>query len=605
MPRDDSDEEQRRRRFSRRALIVGAGQVGALGLLAGRFHYLQITEGESYARLAEANRTRVLAVPAARGRILDRAGQVLADNDEAIRVVVTPSLAGNLSAVLRTLSRLVSIGEDEQAQLIARAHRQPPNVPLIVLPEIGFEEAARINLLAARLPGIETETWSRRRYRGGVPVNHLVGYVGAPERIAMDDDPVLRHPDARVGRTGVERGREADLRGVSGRVRREVDARGRIVRSVEMQRPVRGRDIALTIDLGLQRLVTKRMERERRAALVGIDCSTGGIVAMVSVPGFEISDIGRPVRSSAWSRIFGSGDDPLVNRTVSGLYPPGSTFKIVTALAALDGGVLKPEERLPCTGSLELGGHTFNCWKRSGHGSSDLVRAIAESCDCYFYEAARRLGIERLALAARALGLGRTFDCGLPLQKAGIVPNADWKHGRLGRPWLQGETLLAGIGQGYVLANPLQLAIMTARAATGLMVEPTIVRPADTDGRPEPEPIPFDAGSVEVVRRGLLAAVNGDGGTGSAARLDRSDGQLAGKTGTSQVKRFSAATKWSERDHSLFVGYAPASRPRFAVAAVVEHAGSGGSVAAPLVRDVMSLLLGVSPGGNALQPPSR
>ncbi|HRD77015.1 MAG TPA: penicillin-binding protein 2 [Hyphomicrobiaceae bacterium] len=584
------DEATSRRTFTRRALMLGLGQTGALGLLGARLYHLQVTEREHYARLAEANRTRTLAIPALRGRILDRTGRVLAGNETSIRVVVVPALAGRLQDVLRALARLVPLGEDEQAAIVDRARRQPPNLPVVVADEIAFEDAARINLLSSDLPGVLTEHFARRVYHGGAAVNHIVGYVGAPERPALGDDPVLRHPDVRVGKTGAELGLETTLRGHAGRIRREVDARGRIVRSFDDGRAITGTDVTLTIDLEVQKRVMQRMSQERRAALVALDCREGEIVAMASTPGYEHSDLSSPGRGTTEKSNSRLADEPFIDRTIRGLYPPGSTYKIVTALAALESGAVAPDEPLPCSGAFELAGHTFNCWKRSGHGSSNLVRALAQSCDCYFYEAARRTGIERLAATARLLGFGRTYDCGLALQRSGIVPDPDWKRGRYGRSWVTGETVLAGIGQGFVLTNPLQLAVMIARAASGLAIEPTLVIARPEDARGDALPLPVERRHLDLVRRGLVAAVNEDGGTGASARLDQEMGELAGKTGTAQVKRFSAATRWTERDHSLFVGYAPVAAPRYAIAAIVEHAGSGGAVAAPLVREVMQFL---------------
>ena len=424
-------------------------------------------------------------------------------------------------------------------------------------------------------------------------MSHVVGHVGAVERIGLGDDPVLRIPGMRVGRTGVELGMEQQLRGIGGALRREVDARGRIVRDLLRTDQKPGRDVALTIDLQLQQAVLKRLSAERRAAAVALDVRTGEVLAMASVPTYDPAEVMALRTVAAGRRLQSRDNDPLVNRATSGLYPPGSTFKIVTALAALEAGVVDTRERIECDGSFSYFDRSYRCWKRSGHGRCDLHRAIRESCDCYHYEIARRLGIERIAAMAQRFGLGQTYPAGIAPQRAGVIPTPSWKRGRFGKPWLGGETLIAGIGQGYVLATPLQLAVMTARVATGRQVVPTLVRPVQ--GAPERAPfvtLGIADRSLVAMQRALRAVVNEDGGTGARASLGDGEAEVAGKTGTSQVSRRSADRdqddlKWEERDHALFVGYYPAFAPRYAVAAVIEHGGGGGAVAAPLVRDII------------------
>jgi penicillin-binding protein 2 len=339
------------------------------------------------------------------------------------------------------------------------------------------------------------------------------------------------------------------------------------------------------------------LQRERRAACVVIDVSGGEIVAMASSPGYDPADIVDAASDDIRQRILNSEEKPMLNRATGGLYPPGSTFKIITALAALQAGRTEPKEKVDCDGHYELADRKFRCWNRSGHGRVDLHRALKESCDVYFFEMARRLGIETLSDTARLLGLGVTYDLGLP-HKTGVVPDPDWKRGQWDARWLGGETLLTGIGQGYVLSTPLQLAVMMARVASGRSVDPTLVR---RDGpAPEFASLGIEQRHLAAVRDALAAVVNEEGGTGSAARLDEGQPLVAGKTGTSQVHRASTdaahdSLEWHERDHALFVAYVPADAPRFAVAAVVEHGGGGGTAAAPLVRDVIEAVLDADP----------
>ena len=596
----DSDDGAQRTRFSRRALLLGAGQAGLFGLVATRLFQLQVVDGARYVPLADENRINVQVLAPRRGRILDRFGVLLATNREGYRAVLVPALAGDVRSVVALFSRFVPIAAEEQERIALRAKRQPPNIPIILAGDLTFEQIAEINLFAPQLPGVRTEVDSRREYFQGRTVGHVVGFVGAVERLALDDDPVLRLPGMRTGKTGVELGMEEQLRGEGGHVKHEVDARGRIVRDLEQQEPQPGRDVVVTLDTALQARTLARLSRERRAALVALDVTSGEVVVMASVPQFDTAEFVNPLAGRALRRLQVAQHNPMVNRAIRGAYPPGSTFKMVTALAALETGVVSLRERIGCDGRFELANQVFRCWKRRGHDSSDLHKALRESCDVYFYELARRTGIEAIAAMARRLGLGQTFDCGLPLQRIGVIPDPDWKRIRFGQSWLGGETILAGIGQGYVSTTPLQLAVMTARLATGRAVQPALVRPPVGIAIPEAPSLGLRPEWVEAIRRAMFAVVNEEGGTGGLARFEEGTARLSGKTGTSQVTRASSERsqselKWEERDHALFVAFAPSAKPRYAIAAVIEHAGSGGQTAAPLVRDVMADLLAQDP----------
>lgn len=599
-----------RRAFSRRAILLGLGQALGFGALGARLYQIQVLDAGRYALLADDNRFNAIPLAPTRGRILDRFGVALATNDETLRASIVPTLAGNLDLALERLSQIVPIPADERVRILARAKRQPANLPILVANDLTWDQVATINLLAPELPGIETETFSRRVYHHSRIVGHVIGHVGAVERFAMGDDPALRIPGVRVGRAGVERGMERTLRGQSGIVRREVDARGRIVRNIARTEPQPGSDVATTIDVDMQGWLVERLSRERRAAAVAIDVIGGEIVAMASSPGYDPAlnapqppPPPEPQRGRRRNRSLRTGQrvaaakpDALFNRATSGLYPPGSTFKIVTALAALEAGVIGLRDRIDCHGSFTLADRTFRCWNRGGHGRCDLHRAMRESCDVYFYEVARRMGIDALAAMGRRLGFGQTFEAGIAPLSPGVIPTPTWKRARIGRPWLAGETILAGIGQGYVLTSPLQLAVMTARAATGNVVMPTLVRPELDQPRPPFARLGVDDRNLQAVQRALRAVVNEAGGTGARASLSDLGIEVAGKTGTSQVSRRSAnryltSLRWEERDHALFVGYFPANAPRYAVAAIVEHGGGGGSVAAPLARELMAELV--------------
>lgn len=594
--RDRNDDDEIRRRFNRRALLVGGTQAAALSLVGWRLFDLQVLGHGRYGPLAEENRISVQLLAPKRGRILDRAGRVLADNDEMFRVVLVPGLAGDPAAVLTSVQRIVSISTEDADKHLRRMKRQSPNLPTVIAEGVSFEQVAQLNLLAPQLPGIRTEIYWRRRYYGGAPVGHIVGYVGNVERFGVDDDAVLRLPEMRIGKSGAEAGFEGIVRGVGGAQRLEVDARGRIIRNLDGTEPAPGRDVTLSIDQALQQIVLARLQRERRAACVVLDVTTGEIAAMASTPAFDAAEVAEGITEQSWQRLIAAEDHPLLNRAVAGQYPPGSTVKMVTALAALKAGLIDAKDRISCDGAFTLADQSYRCWKRGGHGRMTLHEAIRSSCDVYFFELARRVGIRAIAATAHDLGLGELHDCGLPDEKAGLVPDPDWKRGRWNASWLAGETILAGIGQGYMLATPLQLAVMTARIATGRRIKPTLERRVHAGPRAEFSSIDYADTHLELVRAAMLAVVNDTGGTGANAYLGPGRPSIAGKTGTSQVSRASSETAqsalpWGQRDHALFVAYTPAENPRFAAAAIVEHGGSGGATAAPLVRDVLLAVL--------------
>jgi len=593
--REESDENRARGRFTRRAIVVTLAQAAGFGVLASRLYQLQVMEESRYAPLAESNRITTHALPPIRGLIFDRAGRKLADNIEGFRLTITPSLAGDVAAVLNVVEQIVEVDDARRDLIIKRARRQNPNIPIVVADALNFDQIAKISVLAPQLPGIETQLFGRRTYRHGDQMGHMVGHVGSVERFALDDDPILRLPGMRVGKIGVERSMEHILRGSGGFVKREIDARGRVIRDLERQEPVRGDDVALTVDSELQGKILRLMARStRRGAAVVMDTVSGEICAMATWPTANVSQIGEGVSETDWKTLASRNGDPLFDRTIRGLYPPGSTFKMITALAALEAGAVDLSERINCKGSYEYADQTYRCWNRSGHGPCNLHRAIRESCDVYFYEIAKRIGITKIAEMAERFGLGHTYaDAGIAYQKSGVIPTPSWKIGRIGKPWYGGETLIAGIGQGFVSTTPLQLAVMTSRLATGRNVQPRLVRGGDRD-IDEFEPLGVNRRHLRAVQRAMRAVVHEGRGTGKKARIEGRT--VAGKTGTSQVTRLSASRKrkwlpWKFRDHALFVGYVPAKKPKYAVSVIVEHGGSGGKTAAPLARKVMETVL--------------
>ncbi len=586
----------RERLIGRRALILGGVQLGMIGLLAGRLVQLQVVQGERYAQRAEDNRTaeRLLASP--RGEILDRRGRPLARNQETYRLLLVPEQAGPLDAALDDIARIAPLGPAARERIRNTARKQPGFESVVVLDDISWEEMARLSLAIAERDGISTSAAQRRIYPLGPAAAHIIGYVGrVSERDLREAGAasVLRLPDARIGKTGVERTQEKVLRGTAGTRLVEVTSAGRQRRELGRQEGYSGETLRLTLDAELQAF-TAGMFGEQTGAAALMDVETGGVLALASSPSFDPSMFHDGIADRRdWQALVSHPLHPLSNRAVSGQYAPGSTFKIAVALAALEVGAVSPDQRFFCNGVHELGTGRFHCWRRGGHGHVDLFRALQQSCDVYFYEIAQRTGIDRIAETAAKLGFGEPTGIELPGESGGLIPTKAWKRRVRDESWHVGETLIAGIGQGYVLATPLQLATMTARLANGEHA----VSPRLLGGAAAP-PLGIRNRHLQVVRAALEAVTGSRRGTAWAARIKEAGFEMAGKTGTSQVRRISALERrlgvrknedlpWEKRDHAVFVGYAPLQKPRYAAAVIVEHGGSGSKAAAPLARDLL------------------
>ncbi|KAA2214767.1 penicillin-binding protein 2 [Teichococcus oryzae] len=593
------DEERRRSAFTRRALMLGAGQLGLLGFLGYRLQKLQLQEGERYATLAEENRvsTRLLAPP--RGRILDRAGRVVGANELHWRVLLTAEETEDVGATLDTFQHLLPLAEAERARVEREVRRRRRFVPIVVREFLSWEEMARIEVNAPDLPGISVDVGTTRSYPYAEHLAHVIGYVAPPAESDMDEDPLLGLPGIRVGRAGVERFHERTLRGRAGTVEMEVNAVGRVIRELDRREGQRGQEVQVSVDAELQKAVRGRIGEG--TSVVVLDARNGEVLAMASQPSFDPNLFSSGISAAQWREWTRSRATPLINKTISGLYAPGSTFKMVVGLAALEAKVLSPADRVPCPGHYDLGDTRFHCWRRTGHGSLDLRQALKQSCDCYFYEAARRTGINRIAAMATRFGLGVDPGIDLPGAKPGLVPTREWRI-RQGKPWNIGDTVVHGIGQGFYQLTPLSLATMTARLATGRAVQPHLTHSIDGKlvhgTRAEDWPsLGIPERDLELMREGMWAVVNEAGGTARAAALPAPLGVMAGKTGSVQVRRVTREQRergyraeampreW--RPHALFVAFAPYDTPRYAISVVVEHGLSGAGAAAPLARDVM------------------
>ncbi|MEL7460511.1 MAG: penicillin-binding protein 2 [Pseudomonadota bacterium] len=603
MKRTPKEIEASARLVGRRGIVLGGAQLLFMGGLAWRMRQMQVEEADAYRLLAEENRVNIRLLPPARGVIFDRNGVAIADNSQNYRIVIVREDAGDVDAVVESLKRIIPLDEDDLARALRELDRRSPFVPVTLADRLTWEDFAKVAANAPALPGITPEVGLSRQYPMAEDFAHIVGYVGPVSDYDLskiaDPDPLLQIPKFQIGKVGVETKLEDNLRGKAGSRRIEVNAAGRVMRELDRDPGTPGTDLQLTTDWRLQNYAQTRLAGESAAAVV-MDVETGDLLAMASAPSFDANKFVRGISSADYRDLTENTYRPLANKTVQGLYPPGSTFKMMTGLAALKAGVIGPEETVWCPGHLQLGRRRFHCWKRGGHGHVNYDKAIVQSCDVYFYEAAKRLGIDPLAELCHEFGLGQRYDLPMSAVAEGIVPSTKWKAQVRGETWRPGDTLNASIGQGYVLASPLQLAVMTSRIATGRKVMPRLVKSVDGVETPiaEQGSVNVATSIIEATRRAMYRVSNSSRGTARRSRIVEEDYLMAGKTGTSQVRNISAAERaagvfrnedlpWNRRDHGLFVAYAPFDKPKYAVSVVVEHGGGGSSAAAPPARDIL------------------
>ncbi len=603
MKKTQKEIEDSARTIGRRSLIVGGVFVGTGAVLAGRMRYLQVERADDFRLLAEENRINLRLLPPERGLIFDRSGVLLAGNEQNYRITLVREDAGDVDAVLDEVARLVNMDLRALERAREEIRRRPGFVPVTIADRLSWEEMSSVAVNAPALPGVNPEVGLSRAYPLGADFAHVVGYVGPVSDWYLeqtgDTDPVLQIPDFQVGRYNVEDKVEDVLRGRAGTSRVEVNASGRVMREVDRDPATPGGDVQLTVDAGLQNYVEARMSGESAGAVV-MDCVSGEVLAIASAPTFDPNLFVRGISTTQWAGLNEDPYRPLANKATQGLYPPGSTYKMVVALAALEGGFITANETIPCAGSIEVGNRRFHCWRRGGHGRMNLLESLSQSCDVYYYELAQRVGIENISAMARRLGCGMRHDLPLSGIAEGLAPTMDWKRRRFNEDWVVGDTLNASIGQGFVLSSPLHLAVMTARIASGRALEPSLIRSIDgvRQGGEEAPGLGIDPAHLALVHRGMWQVSNDPRGTAYRSRIMGDAYAIAGKTGTSQVRNITAAERaagvirnedlpWERRDHALFVGFAPFDNPRYAVSVLVEHGGGGSTAAAPIGRDIL------------------
>ncbi len=584
--------------ISRRSVVLGACKLSAVSLLFGRLYYLQFMKADSYKTRAENNRISTQLLRPSRGVIRDRNGNALAENNRFFRLVLERRSQEQTEKALRKLGGLLNLPVERYADLKKTLLSTPAGRSVTIKDHLSWSEVSQLEFHTPELPGVGIEEREQRHYAMKDSLAHMLGYVGAvSEKELRPDMPVLRLPEFKIGKNGVEKTMEDDLRGTPGLQQLEVNANGLTVRALKKRESESGRDLTLTIDKDLQHYAFERLGEESGAVVV-MDVLNGEVLAAVSTPAYDPNIFSRSISHDYWNSLRDNPKIPLLNKITAGQYPPGSTFKMIVALAAMEDGLATYHTKVHCPGHYFVGKHRFNCWKAGGHGLMNVSSALTESCDTYFYTMAEKLGIEKITEMSKRFGLGAVTEIGTPDEKSGLLPSAEWKRKRYGEIWLPGDTVNSAIGQGYVLSTPMQLAVMTARLANGgRAVKPTLYRPVKGEVRPLPKTLGIDVKNMEIIQQAMWKVVNHQKGTARASAFPNHEIKMAGKTGTSQVKKIykrgqdQSKIPWADRHHALFVGYAPFNDPRYAISVVIEHGGGGASAAAPVARDILGKAL--------------
>jgi penicillin-binding protein 2 len=588
--------------FSRRMMLLGGAQLGIGGLLVARMGWLSIAQNQKYQLLSESNRVQLIPVPPRRGWIIDRNGKPIAINRSSFRVDIIPQQLVDGPKVVTDVARLLQLPPDEVDRINRELAVSRGFQPVSVADNIPYDQYAAITVRLPELPGVSASRGFQRFYPGGSTVGQLVGYVGAASAAEYEKEnknPLLLIPGVKIGKEGLEQTLESTLRGVPGGQRVEVTARGKLVKELDPKPDRSGGTVQLTVDSDLHEYAARRIG-DQSCSVVVLDVTNGDVLALPSMPSFDPNNFSDGISKNEWKMLSGDDHLPLVDKALESLYPSGSTIKPSMAMALLNAGIDR-NQRVNCTGSYPLGNHVFHCDKR--HGPVDMDAAVVHSCDIYFYEMGRRVGAEKLAPMVRSMGFGEKFDLPFDNQRYGTVPDPQWMMRKYHREWQTYDTINMSIGQGMVLINPMQLAVMASRLATGKRVVPRLLKIKPVVPQTQLE---VDADHLNFIRKAMWGVC--DHGTAAGAKLPLDGIQMAGKTGTAQTHRLSASERgnytsavWKLRDHSLFMAFVPFDNPRYAAAAIVEHGGFGAAVAAPLIRDTLTFLYDKQKAMEALQ----
>ncbi len=585
----------------RRTLVIMFFNIIAFMVIIVRLYFLQVVEADKYRVMSDENRisTRFLVPP--RGLVYDRNGEIIARNEQDFQALMVAEQTPDVEATLAMFKSIVPLTAEEEAKIKKDLKNKRRFIPVKLKDNLNWDEVSKVLLHAPDLPGVEINEGLSRFYPYADYYAHVLGYVGPVSEKDKKDNPLYLVPDFKIGKSGLEKYFDYKLQGKGGTIKLEVNAYGRVMSEIERNNGEEGESLNLTIDARLQKAAYEAFGEESGAAVV-LNVRTGEILSLVSTPSFDPNLFTNGISYKHWTALLNNEKTPLVNKAVSGQYSPGSTFKIVVALAALEYGVIDLNTRFFCSGGLDIGNIRFHCWRHHGHGSLNVVEALKHSCDIFFYETAMKVGIDRIRKMAVKLGLGNKIEVGLDNEKAGLIPSREWKRARHDSAWTYGDAANAGIGQGYVLVTPLQLATMLARVVNGgYAINPTFMKP-DEKALAKIKRLDISTKNIETVKRGMFEVVNGSGGTAVRSAFDVNGAKMGGKTGTTQVRRISMKERtsgilsddqlpWRLRNHALFIGFTPVDNPKYAVAVIVEHGSSGSGVAAPIASKILQTAL--------------
>lgn len=595
-----SNDEKNRILTSRLLVIIGFNLLAFVMIIA-RLYYLQVYQSDKYKVMSDENRisTRFLVPP--RGVIYDRNGEIIARNEQDFQALLIAEQTQDVQQTLDNFKKIVEISDGEENKILEDIRRHRRFIPVKLKNNLRWDDVSRVMLNAPNLPGIEINEGLSRYYPYADIYAHVLGYVGPVAEGEKKNNPLYLVPGYKIGKLGLEKYYDEHLQGVSGTVKLEVNAYGRIMKEIERDAGKEGKSLTISIDSRLQKQAYEAFGEQSGAAVV-LNVKTGEILALVSTPSFDPNLFTNGISYKHWNMLLNNERTPLINKAVSGQYSPGSTFKIVVALAALEYGIIDEHTRYYCSGSLNIGNTIFHCWKHAGHGSLNVVEALKYSCDVFFYETAMRVGIDRIHDMAVKLGLGEPLNIGLDNEKGGNIPTQNWKKNKYGVAWSKGDDANSGIGQGYVLVTPLQLVTMLSRVVNGgYAIKPTFVK-ADGNTLQNVKKLNISTKNIEIIKRGMFEVVNDAGGTAGRAKFNIDGAKMGGKTGTTQVRRISMKERasgiirdenlpWRLRNHALFIGFTPIENPQYAVAVVVEHGSSGSGVAAPIAGEILQTAL--------------
>ena len=591
------DQKKQIKNLNRRSFFLLLTKLSLFSVISYRLFDIQITNSSKYKTLSKNNQINVEILYPVRGIIKDRKGNIIASNLKVFDLYIIPEQTKNLNKALNDLSNFIDLDFKTKRQIINLSKTVKKFEKIKVLENLDWKTLEMLETNKNYLEGISLVEDFQRIYPQNESFSHLLGYVNKPSKKDLNLPYISNMPLLNIGKQGLEKTFNELLVGQPGNREVEVNSSGRIIREISKKLSTKGKELNLSIDSKIQKYLTSRIAEHKAGSIVLLDIETGEILSMVSTPNFNSNLIIQKPNVDYWNSLLNNSLSPLTNRSIQGLYAPGSTFKMIVAIAALKDGLIDKNDKVFCEGKIEFGDRFFHCWKTKGHGNMDIMSAIKESCDVFFYNLSIKVGIDRIAEVAKDFGLGQTYNVKLLNQKEGIIPNKKWKKNTYKESWYGGETLNAAIGQGYVLTSPLQLAIMTARIASGgKKIDPSILK---ISKKTSFNNMSKYAESLKIIKEAMFKVVNESKGT--AINSKASNFNFSGKTGTSQVKKITMEEResdnfrkkeieWKNRDHALFVGYMPSEKPRYSLSVVIEHGGSGASTAAPIARDVFKFI---------------